>query len=159
MALAPMTGLAFQLSIFPTATLPSVILETVGTGHFLRSSELFVDEHKRRLRQILDATIGTLLCTAAAWAVSAISHGHTWEAWAPLLFVTVLLVVAGVFGALAGILGTILAAIIFAVFLFPPLGSIHVGDSAARTNLAWMALAGISYAFLFAPSNSMFRRH
>ncbi|HEY6969281.1 MAG TPA: DUF4118 domain-containing protein [Candidatus Angelobacter sp.] len=154
-----MPSAALQLSIFPTATLPSVILETVGTGHFLRSTELFVDEHNRRLRQVLDATIGALLCTAAAWAVSAISQGRPWEAWAPLLFVIVLLAVAGVFGALAGILGTILAAIIFAAFLFPPLGSIHVGDSAARTNLAWMSLAGISYAFLFAPSNSMFRRH
>src|SRR5215471_1172940 len=123
-----MTRLAAQLSIFPTATLCFVILENVGTGHFLRSTELFVDEHKRRLRQILDAVIGTLLCTVAAWAVSAISHGRGWEAWAPLLFVTVLLVVAGVFGALAGILGTVLAAIIFAVFLFPPLGNIHVGD-------------------------------
>jgi len=153
-----MNRLAGQLSIFPTAALSSVILEIVGSGHFLGSTALFVDEHKHRLRQTLDATIGTLLCTAAAWAVSAISHGHTWEAWAPVLFVMVLLVVAGVFGALAGILGTVLAAVIFAVFLFPPLGSIHVGDSAARTNLAWMSLAGISYAFLFAPSNSMFRR-
>src|SRR5215470_3158153 len=67
----PMTRLAAQLSIFPTATLCFVILENVGTGHFLGSTELFVDEHKRRLRQILDAVIGTLLCTVAAWAVSA----------------------------------------------------------------------------------------
>ena len=120
---------------------------------------MFVDVHDRRLRQILDATIGTLLCAAAAWTVSAVSHGHSWEQWAPLLFVLVLLVIAGVFGALAGILGTILSAIIFAILLFPPLGSIHVGNDAARANLAWMSLVGISYAFLFAPSKSVFHRH
>jgi len=129
-------------------------------AEYSRSEVLIIDDvQKRRLRQMVDAGIGGLLCAIAAVGVTAGSAGRSWEVWAPLAFVVVLLLIAAVFGAPAGILGTILAAIIFANFLFTPLGSIHVGSQAARGNLAWMLLVGISYAFLFAPSNSAFRRH
>lgn len=113
---------------------------------------------KRRLRQMLDSLIGALLCAIAAVGISVVALGHSWEAWVPLFFVAILLGISAKFGARAGILGTILAAIVFAGLLFRPFGSIHVSDEAARANLAWMLLLGISFSFLFAPPTSGFRR-
>jgi K+-sensing histidine kinase KdpD len=77
----------------------------------------------------------------------------------PLLFIVVLLLVAGLFGARAGILGTVLAALVFAAFLFGPIGSVNVSSDSARANLGWMLLSGIVFSFLFAPSTSGLRRH
>ena len=77
----------------------------------------------------------------------------------PLLFTGVLLPVSLIFGVRAGILGTVLAAVIFALFLFHPRGSIQVADNAARANLAWMLLLGVSLSFFFAPGSASFRRH
>jgi K+-sensing histidine kinase KdpD len=113
---------------------------------------------KRRLRHMLDSLIGALLCGIAAVGVSVVALGHSWEVSVPLIFVAILLGISAIFGARAGILGTILAAIIFAGILFKPVGSIHVSDEAARANLAWMLLLGISFSFLFAPPRSGFRR-
>ena len=114
---------------------------------------------KRRLRQAIDSLIGALLCAIAAVIVSVVAIGHSWEVTVPLVFVAILLAISAVFGARAGILGTITAAVIFAAFLFEPLGSVQVRNDVARGNLAWMLLLGISFAFLFAPRDSGFRRH
>jgi len=108
---------------------------------------------------LMDTTLGGLLCTLAAIGFSAAADGHTWKNTAPLIFTAVLLVTAVVFGARAGILGTVLAAMVFAGFLFGPVGSIHVADESARANLGWMLLIGIGFSFLFAPPASIIRRH
>ena len=109
--------------------------------------------------QLVDAAIGAVLCGLAAIAASAFSAGHSWQNLVPLVFILVLLLVAGIFGARAGILGTILAALIFASFLFRPIGSLSVANAAARSNLGWMLLIGIAFSFLFAPPTAGFRRH
>lgn len=93
----------------------------------------------------------------AALAATAIAAGHSWQVWVPLIFSAVLFLVALLFGVRAGLLGTFLAALVFAVFLFNPIGRINVADQAARTNLGWMMLIGIAFSFLFAPSGSRFR--
>jgi K+-sensing histidine kinase KdpD len=116
------------------------------------------EARKQRLRHLLDSAIGGLLCGIIAVGASVVSLGHSWEVLVPLIFVAILAVISAVFGARAGILGTILAAIIFAAFLFRPIGSMHVNSEAARGNLAWMLLLGISFSFLFAPTTSGFRR-
>jgi K+-sensing histidine kinase KdpD len=115
-------------------------------------------ERLRRLR-FVDSLIGALLCAIAAVGVSAVAAGHTWTVSVPLVFTAILLLVSSIFGSRAGILGTIMAAMIFATFLFKPMGSIHVGDEAAKSNLAWMLLLGIAFSFLFAPSTGGYRRH
>ena len=117
-----------------------------------------LEVRRRRLRQILDSLIGALLCAIAAVGASVVALGHRWEVLVPLMFVIILVGISAIFGARAGILGTILAAIIFAGLLFHPVGSIQVSDDAARGNLAWMLLLGISFSFLFAPPTSGFRR-
>ena len=117
------------------------------------------DIRKIRLRQMIDSIIGAVLCAIGAIGLSALAVGKIWEPWAPLVFVAILLLIAVMFGARAGILGTLLAGLIFAVFLFRPLGSIQINSSVARGNLAWMLLLGISFAVLFAPPTSGFRHH
>src|SRR5215831_4180702 len=89
---------------------------------------------------LVDAALGSLVCALAAMALSAAANGHAWKNIAPLIFTAVLLIIAGFFGSRAGIIGTVLAAMIFASFLFSPVGNIQVADQAARGNLGWMML-------------------
>jgi K+-sensing histidine kinase KdpD len=114
---------------------------------------------RRRRRHLLDSVAGALLSALAAAGASIVANGHTWEGSVPLAFVAILLVISLIFGARAGILGTLLAAIIFATLLFKPFGKLQVANDVARANLAWMLLLGISLSFLFAPSTGGFRRH
>lgn len=108
---------------------------------------------------LMDAAMGVLVCAPAAMALSAAANGHSWKNLAPLIFTGVLLIIAGLFGSRAGILGTVVAALIFASFLFSPMGNIQVADESARGNLGWMMLIGIGFSFLFAPPTSRLRRH
>lgn len=117
------------------------------------------DDPPKRLRPILDSLIGALLCAIAAVGASEIALGHSWQVSVPLIFVAILVIISAIFGARAGILGTVLSALVFAVFLFPPMEKIRVANDGARANLAWMLLLGISLSFLFAPPDSTFRRH
>src|ERR1051326_279636 len=107
---------------------------------------------------LMDAAIGGFVCALAALALSAAANGHSWSNIAPLIFTGVLLIIAGLFGSRAGVIGTIAAALIFASFLFSPVGNMHVTDDAARGNLGWMMLIGIGFSFLFAPPRSGIRR-
>ena len=107
---------------------------------------------------LMDAAIGGLVCALAALALSVAANGHSWRNIAPLIFTGVLLIIAGLFGSRAGVIGTIAAALIFASFLFSPVGNIHVTDESARGNLGWMMLIGIGFSFLFAPPRSGIRR-
>ena len=108
---------------------------------------------------LIDAAIGGAICSLAAMGMIAAAEGHSWKNLAPLIFTVVLLVTAAFFGARAGILGTVLAALFFATFLFGPTGSISVANDSARSNLGWMLLIGIGFSFLFAPPSSGLRRH
>jgi K+-sensing histidine kinase KdpD len=117
------------------------------------------NESKKQVWPIVDSLIGAALAGIGAAGASIIAVGHKWEVSMPLAFVAILLVISAVFGARAGILGTVIAALIFAAFLFRPLGKLPAASDAARANLAWMLLLGISFSFLFAPQNSGFRRH
>jgi K+-sensing histidine kinase KdpD len=106
----------------------------------------------------VDFLIGGLICAIAALAASLVAAGHSWEVSVPLFFSVVLLLTALRFGTRAGILGTLAASLIFAVFLFRPLGSLHVANETARANLVWMLLMGIAFSFLFAPASGLRRR-
>jgi K+-sensing histidine kinase KdpD len=153
--------LSFQLSIFPTAALSSAILDF---GAFLSAAAMPSNMQKNQssaripiLRRI-DSLVGSVLCAIVALVVSALAAGHSWQVWVPLVFSTVLLLTAWFFGLRAGIMGTLLAAVIFATFLFAPLGSVRVANEAERANLGWMLLIGIAFSLLFAPVTSGFRR-
>jgi len=144
-----------KLSIFPTATLASDILSSC-----MKLSDVIENTESSRLRKLrrLDFMIGGLFCAVAALGACFLAAGHPWQASVPLVFSVVVLLTAMRFGARAGIAGTLLAAVIFAVFLFKPLGSLQVAGETARANLIWMLLIGIVLSFLFAPPTSGVRR-
>jgi K+-sensing histidine kinase KdpD len=100
---------------------------------------------------------GAVFGGLAAGVVSLVAAGHSWEVWVPLAFSVVLLVIALCFGTRAGILATLLAASVFAVFLFQPTGSLRVAESTARANLGYMLLAGLAFSLLLAPSSPRLR--
>lgn len=114
---------------------------------------------KLRLPKRAASLAGALLSGIAAAGASAIAAGHSWQTVVPLAFSAVLLVVAVVFGMQAGIAGTVLAALVFAGFLFSPLGSVRVASDAARSNIGWMLLIGLGFSLLFAPPASGLHRH
>jgi K+-sensing histidine kinase KdpD len=101
---------------------------------------------------------GVLLCFVASLVTGALASGYAWRAEVPLIFTVVLLMVALLFGAWAGVLGTLLSGLVFATHLFPPLGNLRVASDVARSNLGWMLMIGIAFSFLFAPQKSALRR-
>jgi|SRR5579884_1539999 len=152
-----------QLSIFPTTTLSFVILRVremivQHTGSNYKDMVKLAVE-KLHTTQIMDVALGSILCGVAALITAALAVGRPWSIFVPLFFSVVLLLVAGFFGSRAGIVSTLIAAIIFAGFLYGPLKSIHVANDSARANLGWMLLIGIAFSFLFAPPTSGLRRH
>jgi K+-sensing histidine kinase KdpD len=101
---------------------------------------------------------GGAVCIVAAILAVFFANGHAWQVDVPLLFTVVLLVVALLFGTRAGVIGTLLAALVFATHLFIPLGSIRIDSNVARSNLGWMLMIGIAFSFLFAPHKSSLKR-
>jgi hypothetical protein len=167
----------FQLSIFPAATLSFAILglaqnnrarlkqiERNPRGYQLellvRIMHRLLNKQKRAfsawpaISPRAEFLIGGLMCALAAFAVSALAAGHSWQVWIPLCFSAVLLLTALIFGTPAGLLGSVLAALVFTLFLFSPTGKISIADQTARTNLGWMMLTGVAFSFLFGPPSS-----
>jgi K+-sensing histidine kinase KdpD len=105
------------------------------------------------------AVIGVLLCGSAAFAAAFGFRNYDSKSSLPLLFIAVVTVVALRFGFLAGILSSCGSAAIFAVFLFPPIGSLRIEDVQQRTNVGWFLVAGLSISFLFAGRPSRKQQH
>jgi K+-sensing histidine kinase KdpD len=114
-------------------------------------------ERVRHLR-FIDSLIGALLSAIAAVGISAVAAGHKWVVAVPLVFTAILLLISSIYGTRAGVIGTVLAAVIFAFFLFNPVGSFSIGNQTAKANLGWMLLLGISFSFLFAPPSGGLHR-
>jgi K+-sensing histidine kinase KdpD len=93
--------------------------------------------------QWVPAASGAALCTAAAACLTSLFHASSFRQFLPLVFLGVVVLVAIRFGRLAGMLGTVAAALIFAEFLFEPRLSWIVRDSAEKSNLIWMIIGGI----------------
>jgi hypothetical protein len=113
---------------------------------------------QRSLLPTVDALVGASICGLIAALASALARGHSWQIIMPLIFTTVLLLISMIFGVRAGILGTLMATMVFAVLLVRLRAGSQVADDAARGNLAWMLLLGLCLSFFFAPSNASFRR-
>ena len=96
----------------------------------------------RVVRDLVGLLLTGLTALATVWVFEHAAHRGV----APLIFLLVLALIARGFGTLATFLGTLLAAVIFAWFLFPPVGSIHIGDADARRALLWMLMLGLVIA-------------
>ncbi len=104
----------------------------------------------KRLR-VVDTLIGILFTACTAAIFSFFFHRMHMRAIVPLLFLGIITVVALRYGIAAGVIGCLASAFIFAFCLFTPTGSMGVAGNAARVNLGWLLLGGISLSFLFAP--------
>jgi len=102
--------------------------------------------------------MGVLVTAAAAMIASLLFAAQPWRVFVPLAFVVVLVMIASRYGLAVAIIGSALTAVIFAHFLFSPLGSLRVESSAARTNLAWMILASVAVSYLLFPSHRIRNR-
>jgi K+-sensing histidine kinase KdpD len=127
--------------------------------HLISRSAVKTAAEKLRTARLMDAAMGAAVSGIAAVAATMVAENHPWKDLVPLVFTVILLVVAVIFGFRAGVLGTVLAALVFAAFLFGPTGNLGVASDSARSNLGWMLLIGLAFSFLFAPPTSGLRRH
>lgn len=105
----------------------------------------------KKLQSPIRLTIGTLLSALFASVFSLLFHRSTMRGLLPLAFVVVLVLLSRQFGVSVSVTGSLTAAIIFAIFLFPPLGSVRVEDQHPRMSLGWMVLCAVAVSYLLYP--------
>lgn len=98
----------------------------------------------------LKTAAGTCLCAALAVVLALIFSTNPHKSWLPILFIAILLFIALRFGAVSGLAGGVAATLIFAYFLFTPVGSVRVEKKEARDNLGWMLLVGVPVSYFAA---------
>ncbi len=108
--------------------------------------------------------VGTLLGIILCGGLSAIAAlafaSRPSRTLVPLAFVAVIVAMAVRYGAAAGIYGSLVAAFVFALLLFEPLHNVHIQSSAAKANIGWMVLAGVSLSFLLSrPSRTPYKKN
>jgi K+-sensing histidine kinase KdpD len=109
---------------------------------------------KTKLICILQSCLGIALSALCAVILAKVFSRTHWKIVAPVLCAVVLVMLASRFGAVISVLGSLLAAMIFALLLFPPLYSLHIDDASDRDSLAWMILSSVSLSYLLYPSRS-----
>ncbi len=95
------------------------------------------------MSRLQSVSVGAGCCAIAAAALSPVVSQTPLASFAPLIFLIVIFLVAARFGNYAGMIGTIIAALIFELFLFEPRFSLLVSDAAARNHLIWMVVIGV----------------
>lgn len=91
----------------------------------------------------LRSSLGAASCTAVAGCLIPLFARNTYQTIVPLFFLLVILYVAVRFGHIAGIIGTICAALVFEIFLFAPRLSLAIESRSARNHLISMVILGI----------------
>ena len=92
--------------------------------------------------------IASLICGVGALLLSWIFKSSASRALIPLVCLVLIVIIAVRYGARSGIIGSILATIVFSMALFPPLGNWRVEDQTERANVVWMLLGGVSLSYL-----------
>lgn len=77
----------------------------------------------------------------------------------PICFLAVIIVCARFFGAMAGILGSVLTTMLFALYLFEPYGRFQVSNRQALYNLALMLFAGIVLSYAHSEAGEVAKPH
>lgn len=109
---------------------------------------------KMKLLYALQSTIGVAVSALCAIAVALVFSRTPWKLAAPFLFAAVLVLLAGRFGAVVSVVGSVLASAIFALLLFSPVHSLRVENENERATLAWMILLSVSASYLLFPSRT-----
>ncbi len=99
-------------------------------------------------KRVSRPVLGVSLCAASAVLAAVLTAHHSWRVFVPLAFVLVIVLLAVRYGMAVSVFGSVIAALIFAYTLFPPLGSVRIDDKLERGNIAWMLLASIVIPFL-----------
>jgi K+-sensing histidine kinase KdpD len=102
----------------------------------------------RRLRPYLKTLLGVLICAWSAALMSFIFHGRSSRFILPVVFLGIVFLVSNRYGVSAGLLGSAVAALIFAMFLYAPIGSPLIADKTARSTLGWLVLGGLTVSYL-----------
>ena len=104
-------------------------------------------ERIRRLR-LVNSAIGFVLCGFSASLLAILFWNSQYQIAAPILFTVVVVAVAIRFGRVVGILGTLFGAALFAIWLYPPFGSLRVSSQQARGSLHALLLGGLVLSYL-----------
>lgn len=96
---------------------------------------------------ILDALIGAVFCAMLAALSVVLMPRNAHRAALPIIFIVVIAMIAKRYGGWAGTLGSVSSALIFAYFWFSPRGSFAVSHDAARSDLSWMLILGITASY------------
>lgn len=111
----------------------------------------------RRL-DLVNAMIGAVLCAMAAVLCCSLWNESHVKFAIPIAFIGVVIAIGSKFGRAAGMLGCLVSAVLFACFLFQPLGSVAVATQKGRDSLNWLLLGGLSLSMLFASGSGRERR-
>jgi Kef-type K+ transport system membrane component KefB len=103
--------------------------------------------HEKLWLRIVGPMLGMVISAILAILATVVFGGRPSRVLVPTGFLIVIILVARLWGRLAGVLGTAIAALVFAFLLFNPVGSWIVNDDAARTNLGWMLLGGMALSY------------
>ncbi len=109
---------------------------------------------KMKLLYALQSTIGVAVSALCAIAVALVFARTPWKLAAPFLFAALLVLLAGRFGAVVSVVGSVLASAIFALLLFSPVHSLRVENENERATLAWMILLSVSASYLLFPTRT-----
>jgi K+-sensing histidine kinase KdpD len=102
---------------------------------------------QKKLR-LVNAAVGFTVCGVAASLIALLFWNSRFYILATVIFTLVVVAVAMHFGRAVGILGTLLGAAIFALWLYPPVGSLHVNSQQARGSLNALLLGGLVLSYL-----------
>ncbi len=91
--------------------------------------------------------------------MSLVFHNRGAKIFVPIAFLAIILLVSIRCGVSAGVLGSAVSVLIFALFLFPPLGSPAVANKSARSNLAWLVLGGLTISYLLGSTPGSHEHH
>jgi K+-sensing histidine kinase KdpD len=106
---------------------------------------------RKRLPDIVKCSLGIGICaTTAALLAFFLKDTPDIRFVAPMICLQVVTLVTVLWGRKSGLIGTLLANLIFALFLFPPRGSIVIHDSTERLML--LAFDGCAFCILWLAS-------
>jgi K+-sensing histidine kinase KdpD len=103
--------------------------------------------HEKIWRRILGPVLGMAISAVLSVLATVVFRERPSRVLVPAGFLIAIILVARLWGRVAGVLGTATAALVFAFLLFNPVGSWIVNDDAARTNLGWMLLGGMALSY------------
>jgi K+-sensing histidine kinase KdpD len=106
-----------------------------------------------KFHRYINIAFGTLLSALLASVLALLFQRSAMRGFLPLAFVVVLVLLSRRFGVSVSLTGSLTAALIFALLLFPPLGSARVDNEHARMNLGWMILCAVAVSYLLYPKS------